>query len=377
MKLFTSTLRILFLTAALGSIGRAQAPIVEQWVPGARDCSPSVWFQTIDSGVTAANGHSGMMLIASGVFGTVPLLYSGWVSFTPQGAFLTLVGGTVTTYDIRDPAGALITDVRGTMMLSAGFELDVNAMTGEITNVLLQGGFLMWTPTHVYLVLLGGTITTYDVTVGGLPIAGVRGIARLAADIVDTDTGPNLVAVLFSGALLHSDTNVWLMLTGGIISTSEVKLGGASITGVRGAYSMGGSAASGTLNSGAFLWTPSRVLLVLTGGVVSVSEVLDPAGASIPKTWGIARQAPEYTGSGMFMGAASIMTQTREIFALVGGGVATYDVTRSGGGAITSNVSLPIGPALLHQSAGLMEAMDSWAPPGFPSMRGTAIGSMH
>lgn len=379
MKLLTSTLRLLVLTSALGSFARAQTTIIEQWVPaGDRDCTPNVWFQAINSGVTAPAGHSGMMSIASGVFGSpVPLLYSGWVTFTPQGAFLTLVGGLVTSYDILDPAGAPITDVRGSMTLAAGFEIDVNAANGDVVNVLLQAGFLMWTPTHVYLVLLGGSIAVYDVTAAGLPIAGIRGMTRLAADIVDTDPSPNLVAVLCSGTVAYSDTKTWLITTSGLVGATEVTFGGASIPGVRGAYAMGGVANPATLSTGSFLWTASKVLLMLTGGGVSVSEVLDPVGASIPKAWGITRQGPQYLGGGAFSGAASIITQTKEVFVLVGGGVATYDVVRPTGGAITSNVALPPGPTLLHQSGGLQEAFASWAPPGVPSTRGTAIGSMH
>lgn len=174
-------------TTARASIGRADTIIAEPFAPGERDCQPNVWFQAINSGVTAPTGHAWRMPIASGGFGRVPLLGSSWVTITPQRAFLTLVGGTVTTYDINDRAGAPITDVRGSMMLSASFDLDVDTLTGDLIGVLLQGGFLLWTPTHVDLVRIGGTVAAYDVTASGVRLAGIRGIVRRAADVQDTD----------------------------------------------------------------------------------------------------------------------------------------------------------------------------------------------
>jgi hypothetical protein len=139
---------------------------------------------------------------------------------------------------------------------------------------------------------------------------------------------------------------------------------------------MGGAATTALLDSAFFLWTNAHVHLVLTGPGVYVYDVLDPAGAPIGHTWGVTRQSPPYTGGGFFQGAAAVMTQDRQIFALVGGSIATYDVTRPGGGAITSSVNVPGGNSLLRQASGTSTVFGSWQPGAGISMRGTVIGAI-
>ena len=62
--------------------------------------------------------------------------------------------------------------------------------------------------------------------------------------------------------------------------------------------------------------------------------------------------------------------------ALVGGSIATYDVVRPLGGAITSSVNVPGSNSLLRQASGTSTVFGSWQPGGGVSMRGTVIGSV-
>jgi hypothetical protein len=262
-------------------------------------------------------------------------------------------------------------------MLDGAFGIDFDTTTGHYSSPLLYAGLLLWTPGHTYLVLVGGFITTYEVTdASGAPLSDVRGIARVAADIVNTATPPALAATLFSGAVVYSPAHTWLVRTFGSISATEITSGGAPIAGVRGVQPMGGAATTAMLDSAFFLWTNTHVHLVLTGPGVYVYDVLDPSGAPITHAWGVTRQSPMYSGGGFFQGAAAIITQDREIFALVGGSIATYEVTRPSGGAITSSVNVPGGNSLLRQASGTTTVFGSWQPGGGVSMRGTVIGSV-
>jgi hypothetical protein len=64
----------------------------------------------------------------------------------------------------------------------------VDARTGDIFAVTLYSG-LSSDADHV-LLLVGGVPTVYGDDAGRAPIANVRGIARLAARVLDMDTGP-------------------------------------------------------------------------------------------------------------------------------------------------------------------------------------------
>ncbi len=365
---------LLRLSAAFALATAARSQIIEQFVPAQRDCTPCVWFQAIGGGGAAPLGHSGVMHISTQPFGSA--LYGGWLTFTPQGTFLTLVGGGTSTTEVFAPGGAPLADVRGAAHLAAGYHVLISGATGSILGVTLYSGEILWTPTNTYLLLIGGGAFVYDITdAGGASIAGTRGVARLAADVVDTDPGPSVTATLFSGAVVYTAAKSYLTLTGGLISTSELTFGGAPIAGVRGVTAMGGSTLGGFLDSGSFLYTPSRVLLLLTGGGVSVSEVTDPAGASIPATWGVTRQSPLYMGGGFFQGAATIVNDAHQYLVLVGGGISTSEITIPGGAPVVSNVAVPPSNSLLHQASSLSMVFASWAPPGTPSMRGTVIGS--
>jgi hypothetical protein len=374
MKTSRSLLASLCLLASLPAVARAD--IIHQMTPVDTSCRSTCWYQSFLGTGAAPDGHSGVVEIASMV---VPpgVLFGSWLNFTPQGTFLALVGGTLSTDEVLDPAGAPLDDVHGAVVLDAAFGLDFDTSSATYSSPLLYAGMLLWTPGHTYLVLVGGLITTYEVTdAAGAPLAGIKGISRLAADIVNTAMPPSLAATLFSGAVAYSATNTYLIRTFGSIAATEITDGGASIPGVRGVQPMGGVATPLLLDTAFFLWTNTRVHLVLTGPGVYVYDVNDPSGAPITHTWGVTRQSPMYAGGGFFQGAAAIITQDREVFALVGGSIATYDVVRPTGGAITSNVSVPASNSLLRQASGTSTMFGSWQPGGGVSFRGTVIGAL-
>lgn len=372
MKSFSDLLH--FACAALLLSSSARADLIEQFTPAPRDCTPCVWFQTMGAGATGPAGHSGVMNLATMPFGSA--LYGGWLTFTPQGTFVTYVGGGSSTTEVKTPAGASITDVRGAINLSEAFGVIVDTSTGSIWGATLYAGVILWTPSHTYLLLVGGIPTIYEFTAAGSPITGVRGVAKLAANIVDTDPGIGVSATQFSGAVAYTGTQAFLLRTFGLgISASELTFGGASIGDVRGITAMGGDANPFLLDAGALLWTGNKVLLLVAGGSVSVSEVLDPVGASITRTWGITRQSPLYPGGSSFRGLATVINDTKQFLVSISGGVSTGEVTWAGGTSLTSNVVTPGSGTYLHQASGLSGSLSAWAQPGLPLVRGTVIGS--
>ncbi len=370
MNPFPTSIRLALLATCLSTTARAD--LVEQFVPIPRDCTACTWFQATIGGGAAPLGHSGVMNIGSMPVG--PILAGGWMTFTPQGTYVTLFGGGTTTTEVLSPGGTPLTDVRGAAHLASALGVVVDTTTGSTVAVTLYSGEIIWTPTNAYLVLVGGGVTTYDITIGGSSIAGVKGVAKLGAEVVDTSPGIGVSATLFSGAAIYTAGHTYLTVTGGIISTSEILFAGAPIASTRGITAMGGSVAGGFLDSGSFLYTPTKVLLVLTGGVVSVSEVLDPVGGSIATTWGVTRQSPLYGGGGFFAGVATVVTKTRELVVLVGGGVTTGEITTPASASIVSDVSITPSNSLLHQASNLSMMFGSWAP-SVESVRGTVIGS--
>ena len=374
MRPILSALWGMFLLSASATTARAE--IIQQFTELDTKCMPMNWFQALEGGLAGPVGHSGVLQL-----GSMPTpngtLFSAWMTFTPGGTFLSLVGGTVSSDEILSPTGAPLTDIRGAVLLGSGFELDFNTVTSTYASPLLYSGVLLWNAGHTYIVLIGGLTTTYEVTILGAPIAGVRGAARLATQFINTAAPPVLAETLFSGTVVYSSTHTWLVRTFSLIAASEVLFAGAPITDVRGVLPMGGVANTLLLDTGSILWTPSRVHMLLTGPSTSVYEVLDPAGASISGTWSATRCGPSYAGGGLFLGAATLVDGTREILALASGlTIATYNVPKPGGAPITSNVVIPGGHALLHQSTNLWELFGTWQPPGVPLVRGTVIGGM-
>jgi hypothetical protein len=176
--------RSTFLAAVLLTTS-ARADIIQQFVDQDTHCMPTNWFQALDGGAAGPAGHSGILQL-----GSMPTsngtLFSAWMTFTPGGTFLSLVGGTVSSDEILSPTGMPLTDIRGAVLLDSGFELDFNTVTGSLSSPLLYSGVLMWNAGHTYIVLIGGLTTTYEVTAGGLPLAGVRGAALLSSQFINT-----------------------------------------------------------------------------------------------------------------------------------------------------------------------------------------------
>lgn len=373
MKFLHHLLQLSCAAFALSTL--AHADLIEQFTVPPPDCTPCVWFQALNPGATV--GHSGVLSLGSMPFG--PTLYGGFLTFTPQGTFVSYIGGGA-THEILTPTGAPLDNVRGAIKLAEAYGVIVDTSTGSIVAVTLYAGALLWTPTNTYLLLVGGVPTTYEFTLGGAPIAGVRGAAHLAANVIDTDPGIGVAATLFSGAAVYTRTQTFLLTTFGLgIGASEILFGGAPLGDVRGVTAMGGDANTFVLDSAAFLWTPTKTLLLLTGGGVSVSEILDPGGASIAKAWGVTRQSPLYPGGGSFRGVVTVINDSKVYGVAVSGGVTVAEVLRPSGGSMTSNVNIPPANPMLHQASNLSEVFASWLRPGFPAaaaaVHGTVIGS--
>jgi hypothetical protein len=205
-------------------------------------------------------------------------------------------------------------------------------------------------------------------------MAGVLGVATLAAQVPNTGTPASPNYILFSGAALYSATKAWLVTTAGTITTYEIQDAGASIPGIRGFTPMGGSASASLLDSASFFHTSARTFLMLTGPSIYLYEVTAPGGASIADTWGIVRLSPEYAGGGFFQGAAGVMTHDQEWLVLVGGSIGTSEIAQPSGASLASNVSISSANTLLHQASGLQEVLGSWQGPS-GTRRGTVIGS--
>lgn len=382
MKIRSSAVRPSFrcfpalaLAALLFASPRADAgggSFVHQFVATETACPPAVWFQALDNGQPAALGHAGVLPLGMDAFNPGGVVAGAWFTWTAQGAYLNYYGGG-TPHEVLDPAGNPVTDVRGATFLASAFDVLINVPAGSIAAVTLHSGLYFWNAGHVYLLLVGGTPTTYEVTFAGSPIAGTRGIARLAAQVIDSDEGPGVNALLLSGAVIYTDTRAIRARTHSAISTEEIQLGGASIASVRGVLAMGGSANLIALDAACFLWTPTRVVLHVAGASSTTAEMLF-SGASISGTWGMVRQTRAWNGMGAYVGAAGLMTASKELFVLTSGATTVAEVLRPNGTSFVSSVAVAANHAMLRQAGGLMEVFAVYAPAGGGSVRGTVIG---
>ena len=373
MKLWKTALALALL------ISSARADIVHQFtqLPGGNP--PMVWYQGLNSSsLPAAAGHSGMLALGMEPYaspGFPPALWGGWFSWTPAGAYLSYAGGTISTTDIHDPSGATITDVRGAVYLASALDVMIEIPSNDIFAATLYSGVLFWTPSHVYLLLVGGVPTVYEVTKpGGGAITNVRGIARLAAQVLDMDMGPDVDAVLWSGAMIYTDTQLFLTRTHTVISTEEITLGGSSIANVRGVCPLGGSATPSLLSAAAYVWTRSKLYLHVAGASSLTGEVLDDAGASINEIWGVTRLGSPWNGSGMYPCAASIFQPTRQLFVHAIGPIAVHESLTGTGTSIRTDVKIAGNNAMLRQAGGLSEVYALRSPAPGSSQRGTVIG---
>jgi hypothetical protein len=373
------TLNLAFSSLALAAalLTPARAQIYHQFVPLEGDCPSAVWYAPGDRGAPAAGGHSGMLALGMEAYastGFPPALWGGWFSWTGEGAYLSYAGGTISTTDILSPSGAALNDVRGAVYLASGLDVLVVAATGDIFAVTLYSGVLFWTPSHVYLLLVGGVPTVYEVTApGGGPIAGVRGIARLAAQVIDHDPLPTVTnAILWSGALIYTDTQVFLTRTHTTISTTEVTDAGHSIDGVRGVLSMGGIADPIQLAAAAYIWTKDELLLHATNPSAT-TEILGPTGAPLADVWGMVRHGRPWDGTGTFTGAASLFAPEHQYFMTTLGPVGLREVLTGTAAAIRSDVRVVANNSMLRQASGSLEVA-AVRTTSTGSQRGTVVG---
>ncbi len=365
----------LLLGAAAPSASAFQ--IVHQFMPVQEVEQQMVSFQALDHGVTATKGHAGMLPLGMRPFaspGFPPALWGGWFNWTHEGALLTYASGTIGSTAIVDPSGAAIRDVRGAALLASGLDVMVDAANGDIFAVTLYSGLVFWTPSHLYLLLVGGPPTVYEVLFGGAPIAGVHGVARLAAHVVDMDPNPLVMAsLLVSGALIYTDSKLILMTTSGTLATSEITLGGLSVPGVRGVLPMGGNAFVGSLPAAAYVWSADHVYQLVTGPGGSFTELFAPGGAPITRTWSMARLTERWSGSGTLLCAASIFTPDKQYFTNNFGPIPVQEVLDTLSTSIESDVSIGRRQAMLRQSNNLMEVAASYGKSAAAALAGTVI----
>ncbi|MBI5364781.1 MAG: hypothetical protein HZA53_16515 [Planctomycetes bacterium] len=379
MKILSKLLASILASFALTALAAAQGPI-EAHLSSSFDraCVPSVWFQAFQAGQTGNNGHSGITQL--GTWQQMPFagfpVHAGQLTWTADGVWLTRIGGAVTTDEVQFVPGLPMTGIRGITQLAGAFEITTDLATGTIVNVTLHAGAIAWDKLHTYLILVGGGITVTEILDPfGLPINDVRGVAKLAGQIDDTNPSAAAVsAYLGAGALLYTTFRTYLTLVGGAIVTQEVvDAAGASIPFVRGVLAMGGASIP-ALESGAFVWTPSHVYLYTTGGGLVLTEIFAPTGLAITDAWGIVRDSPSYNGVAPFHGVVTTFTRTKQYMTLVGGGIVTTEVVQPLGASIVSNVNVPVNNAWGHQESMLLQLAGLWQPLPGVSVRGTVLG---
>lgn len=352
------------LGAVMAPSVRAEPPYV--YLAGSNRCDTgTVWFKT-QKGPERA---SGLVELASGFFQTapapsLPVFQGASLSWTPTKVYLHLVGGGTSTVEVLSPGGAPITDAQGIAVLASAFRLTVDPATGLVIGASVEGAAYVYTTSHVYLVTVGGGLTTVEVTSpAGAPLFGVRGIAIVEGDVFDTNPSAGAVdAVVQGGALVYSGGHVFLNLVGGGLTTVEVSTpAGAPINGARGIAGMAGVVpppGAGGMQGAAYVWTGSNVYLVLIGGGLVTIDVPRPGGGSISQCWGVVRMAGQIfsTSSGsVFQGAAQVVTKNKILLTAVGGGVVTVETTTPSGASIVTNVTVPTNLSHLHQARQLYE----------------------
>jgi hypothetical protein len=370
-------------TAGLASPQVGAAQIIQFLSTPQRFETGTIWFQTRQE--TGGMRGSGIVELGSSFFQTapapsLPIYQGGSFSWTPSNVFLTLVGGGLTTVEVLTPTGASITDTQGIVPIAFAFLVTFDTSTSLVISAVLNGAAYVYTPNNVYLVLVGGGLTTVEVTspTGGA-LAGVKGISLVAGAVDDDPNTPAVDAITQGGALVYTDSNVFLNLVGGGLVTVEVlSPAGAAISKTLGIARMDGFTAppgAGPLQGAAYLWTQGQVLLVLIGGGLTTVEVTAPGGGSIPRAWGVMKLDANFTfsaGGVVFQGAAEIVTETNLYLTLAGGGISTSEITAPAGGPIATNVRVGSSTFDIRQASELYAKAGLLLGP--PVRGGTIIG---
>lgn len=356
---------IRFVMATVVAVFTALSPVsafqstVHQFVPLPATDHQMVCFEAQKEGGALAHvGHAGMLPLGMRPYaspGFPPALWGAWFTWSHEGALLTYASGTLGSTAITDPAsGAPLTSIRGATSVASALDVIVEAATGNIVAATLYSALYFWTPGHLYLLLVGGPPTVYEVTFAGAAIEGVRGVATLAAHIEDTDPAPTVMAsLLLSGALVSTDSRLILVKTDGTLVVGEVTFAGRPLAGVRGILPMGGNASPAVLATNSYFWSQEHVYRFTTGPSTGVTELLTPTGAPISGTWGMARLTELWSGAGGFAGAAAIFTPDKQWFTNTIGAIPVQEVLDPLASSITSDVRVPRSIAPLVQAGNL------------------------
>lgn len=356
-----------------------------------RDDTGTVWFQGTGPVLPLAglppHRSAGVAELASSFFQTavppsLPVYQGASFSWTPEHVFLTLVGGGVATVEVLDPAGMPITDTLGIAVLASAFRETFDTGTGLTTGVVVEGAAYVYTQSRVLLVLVGGGLSTLEVTDPvGAPIPGTRGVGVLDGAVFNVDPDPCEVDSLVEGAaILYTGSRAYLSLlnlAGPGLAIVELLASALPIAGTRGVAPMASSLPPpgfGPFEAAAYLWTAGRVFLVTVGGGTSVTEVTDPSGASIAGTWGVVRLDAGFFGAaGVYQGVAEIVTPEKLHLSLVGGGIASVEVLDPAGGSIETHVRF-VAERRQRQAGLLLESTGRMDPPGEPRQAGSIVG---
>lgn len=374
----------LSLTGLLLPAGRSQTT-TQYLLSGNRCDTGTVWFQTQQSPLRAA----GVVELGSGFFQTspppsLPVYQGGSLSWTPNNVYVTLMGGGVTTVEVLTPAGAAITGTQGIVTLASGFIVTVDTTTGVVLGAALNAAAYVYTVDKVYLVLVGGGLTTVEVTgPTGASLAGVKGIGVIGGDIQDNPATVPVEAIAQGAVLIYTDSQVCLhAIGGGSVIVEVLDPAGATITDTRGVAAMASlipPPGLGGLEGAAYVWTDSNVYLILVGGGLVTAEITAPGGGSIAGAWGVVKLDGGIfaTAAGtLFQGAAHIVTPSSLYVTVTGGGIATVEVVSPAGSPIATTVSVPSSISQQRQARQLYQISGQIAVPSGPPKRGagTIIG---
>lgn len=230
-------LTILTLVSSLFiAAGNASGQFVPVLIPSQDTDTGTIWFQTSQSPTRSA----GIVELGGAFLQTSPppslaVYHGGSFSWTPTNVYLTLVGGTVSTTELLTPGGTPILNVQGIVSVASAFLALADVTLGTVVGPSLQGAAYIYTTDRVYLVLIGGAITVTEVTIpGGGALSGVSGIAVVGGAVQDNPATPALDAVSQGGVLIYTSSRLWLHLIGGGMASLEVLNSGSPIAGVRG-----------------------------------------------------------------------------------------------------------------------------------------------
>jgi hypothetical protein len=380
---------ILLIITLAASAGSTLAQSTEYLAPSQRS-DGTVWAQSLGPKQSVGSADLGEIDLGPpgpGVTG----LQATWLQWTPDHVYLGLLGGGLGCAEVTQPPGSGATPITlcsGAATLNGGWV--ITTAGGTTTDVVPAQGALVWTPSQVYLVAIGGAIAVAEVTTAsGASIASVQGISVMESYVFDYSLVPGTVLPGLQGtALVYSPTNVYAVqftLSGGIVfATTEVmQPSGGSIVSTRGIASIAGQEDTSTfpptdVQGSSLIWNPGHVYLFAKTPAASISELALPTGAPIASCWGAMKM-----GRGSMMparGVALLWQPAHSWVVTIEPAVTVSEATTPPGGAgglpIVSNVSVPGAggtPLVERQASFLYEIVGTMLVGGSPS-RALIIG---